>query len=57
MEPLDLLQAVTAFAESLTIIGVLLFAWLQEKKRADRLEDDIIEDWKVIRAHRDTPHD
>lgn len=57
MEPLELLQALTAFAESVTIIAVLMYGWLQEKKRADRLEDDIIEDWKVIRARRDNPHD
>ena len=57
MEPLELLQALTAFAESLTTIAVLAFGWLQEKKRADRLEDDIVEDWKVIRARRENPHD
>lgn len=57
MDSLDVLQAATSFAESLSTIAVLTFAWLQAVKRADRLEDDIIEDWKILRAQAQTPHD
>jgi len=57
MDSLDVLQAATSFAESLSTIAVLVFAWLQATKRADRLEDDIIEDWKILRAQAQSTHD
>lgn len=46
MEPIDLLQAVTSLAESISTVVIVTFAWLQATKRADRLQADIIEDWK-----------
>jgi len=57
MDSLDVLQAATSFAESLSTIAVLVFAWLQAQRRADRLEDDIIEDWKVLRARQTDTHE
>jgi len=46
VEPIDLLQAVTSLAESISTVVIVTFAWLQATKRADRLQADIIEDWK-----------
>ena len=46
MDTQDALQAITALIDSLGTVGILIWAWTQERKRADELNEAIIEDWK-----------
>jgi len=46
MESQDMLQALVSLLDSLGTIGILIWAWYQERARADVLTGHIIEDWK-----------
>lgn len=46
METVEIVQAVLATIDSLGIVGVLAWGWVQERKRAERLEAEIVSDWK-----------
>ncbi|MCB7130338.1 MAG: hypothetical protein J3T61_12465 [Candidatus Brocadiales bacterium] len=42
----EAVQSITAAIQAIGIAGVLAWGWLAERKRADRLETEIVEDWK-----------
>lgn len=46
METIEMAQAIAALMQSISIAGVLAWGWVSERKRADRLESNIVEDWK-----------
>lgn len=46
MEAADFMQLITSLIDSLGTVGILVFAWYQERKRADSLSAEIIADWK-----------
>lgn len=38
----DTMEFITAIADKVSVIGILLYAWLKEMQRADRLEAKLI---------------
>ena len=46
MENIETVQAITAAIQAIGIAGVLAWGWAQERRRADRLETEIVDDWK-----------
>ncbi len=54
METSEILQTMTGLIDSLGTVGILVYAWYQERKRADGLTSEIIADWK---RQNDREHD
>ena len=46
METIETVQALTALVQAVGIAGVLAWGWMSERKRADRLEAKIVDDWE-----------
>lgn len=46
METQDIIQMITSLIDSLGTVGILIWAWYQERKRADMLENEILSDWR-----------
>jgi hypothetical protein len=44
------MQALAQIGASITTSGFLLLAWILERRRADRLESILFEDWKSERV-------
>lgn len=44
------MQFIAALAENLSTLGVLLMAWVFERRRADRLEAKLITSLEIDRA-------
>lgn len=46
METIEIAQLVVSLIDSLGTIGILVAAWLFERKRADSAVNEIVADWK-----------
>lgn len=46
MESTEIIQLVIGLIDSLGTIGILIAAWIYERKRADSVTDEIVSDWK-----------
>lgn len=44
------IQAIAQIGASITTSGFLLLAWMLERRRADRLESILFEDWRQERV-------
>lgn len=46
MQPTDVLQAIAQIANGIGTVAVLLFVYIQERRRYDELFESVLEDWK-----------
>lgn len=47
------LDSLIQLADKLSVIGVLLMAWVMERRRADRLESKLISAYEIHEAKRE----
>lgn len=52
MDSIEMVNAVTNVVENLGIIGVLVWAIVNERQRANTLSGKILEDWDDMRRDR-----
>ncbi len=49
MEAIEIVNTLAQLAEGLGTLGILLYVWIVDRRRADNCQDEIVEDWKRTR--------
>jgi len=52
METIEIVNAISSTIESVGIIGLLIWWIILERKRSNKLADEILEDWQDLRKER-----